>query len=191
MIAPIRPFEAEATLELVLGDLVDERADVIVSPVGDGAGTSRAQLAIRRAGGPNLAEEYDTMVAKLHGGVIAPLGHVVTRGHGLACRHIVHCRPMEAALARDGAEVALARCLGSAFEAARRLEARSVALPAIGTGAYGYRVTTAARVAVRAALDALRDVSGPRHIRFVLAGPATLETFLHALSEARAERRRT
>jgi O-acetyl-ADP-ribose deacetylase (regulator of RNase III) len=183
--------ETDATIELVLGDLVDERVDVIISPVGEGGtGTSRAQLAIHRAAGAGLAEEYERAIARLPRGVIAPLGNVVTGGHALSCRYVVHTRPLEAALAHDGVEAALARCLGAAFEASRALEARSVALPAIGTGAYGYRVATAARVAVRAALDAQRDPRGPRHVRFLLAGPATLETFLHALSEARAERAR-
>ena len=56
-------------------------------------------------------------------------------------------------------------------------------MPAIGTGSYGYRVGLVARVAVRAALAAQRRPDGPSRIRFVLAGPATLEAFLHAASE--------
>jgi O-acetyl-ADP-ribose deacetylase len=179
----------DATIELVLGDLVDERVDAIISPVGDaGAGSSRAQLAIRRAAGSGLAKEYDAAIERLPGGAIAPMGSLVTLGHALACRHVVHCRPLEAALAANDTEASLARCLRGAFDACRALGAQSVALPAIGTGAYGYRVSTAASVAVRVALEAQRDANGPRHIRFLLAGPATLETFLHALSEARAER---
>jgi O-acetyl-ADP-ribose deacetylase (regulator of RNase III) len=192
-VTPPRPraTASEATIELVLGDLVDERVDAIIAPVGDGGtGVSRAQLAIRRAAGDGFAKEYDERIACLNGGMIAPLAHVVTSGHALACRFVVHVRPLEANLAFDGPDEALARCLRSAFETCRALGVQSVALPAIGTGAYGYRVSIAARVAVRAAVEAQQHRDGPSRIRFLLAGPATLETFLHALSEARAELRR-
>lgn len=177
----------ERTIELVLGDLVDERVDAIIAPVGDaGAGVSRAQLAVRRAAGAELAREYDERVSRLPDGSIAPFGHVVTRGHDLRCDHVIHVRPLEAALAGDDVEGALTRCLRAAFDACRALGARSIALPAIGTGAYGYRVSTVAGIAVRVAVEAQRHADGPERIRFLLAGPATLETFLHALSAARA-----
>jgi len=180
------PLRAVGTIQLVVGDLARERVAAIIAPVGDGrTGVSRAQIAIQRTAGPGLVAEYDALLAGLPSGVLAPLAHIVTRGHELACRYVVHCRPVEAALAYEGEERALTRCLRSAFAKCQALGVRSVALPAIGTGAHGYRVTTAARVAVRAALEAQRHRDGPELIRFLLTGPATLETFLHALSDAR------
>jgi len=91
-------------------------------------------------------------------------------------------RPIAADLAGANAERALEGCFRDAFETCRRLGATSIAAPAIGTGSYGYRVGLVARVAVRTALAAQQMPHGPSRIRFVLAGPATLEAFLHAAS---------
>jgi O-acetyl-ADP-ribose deacetylase (regulator of RNase III) len=178
-----RGANEKPAIELVVGDLVDEAVDAIIAPVGDNVGgSSRVQLALRRAAGSTLVEEYDRNVALLPGAILAPYGVIVTRGHDLRCRHVVHCRPLETLFAGEATDSSLARCLDAAFDACARLGARSVALPAIGTGSYGYRVSTVARVALKSALDAQARVDGPLRVRFVLAGPATLETFLHALS---------
>ena len=185
-LAARRPVKAAGTIELVVGDLAGESIEAIVSPVGDGAtSVSRAQLAIQGAGGPGLVAEYDALMASLPSGVLAPLAHVVTSGHALACRYVLHCRPLHAAMARDQEKHVLGRCLRSVFDTCRALGVRSVALPAIGTGTHGYDVSTVARVAVSAAVAAQQQLDGPELIRFLLAGPATLETFLHALSDAR------
>lgn len=182
----------EGSIELVVGDLIDEKVDVIIAPVGDSvAGSSRVQLALRRAAGAGLAEEYDAVIGRLPGAVLPALDSLVTGGHALPAKYVVHCRPLEALYAGEGSDEALARCLESAFGKCAELGARSVALPAIGTGAYGYRVSTVARVALRVARAAQARPGGPDRVRFVLAGPATLETFLHALSaESDTERRR-
>ena len=180
---PTLETRAKGTIELVLGDLVNENVTAIIAPVGDGgAGVSRAQLAIHRAAGSGLAREYDERIGRLPGGRLAPLEHIVTGGHALRAKYVVHCRLLEAQQAGDNAEAALATCLRRAFETCRSLGVDSIALPALGTGAYGYRTTTVARVSMRCAVAAQRHSAGPARIRFLLAGPATLETFLQALS---------
>lgn len=171
------------TLDFVVGDLVEQSVDVILAPTWDSdVATSRVQLALRRAAGPALVAEYDARVSALPDGRLAPLENLVTRGHQLPCRYVVHVRPLSSDAAGPNAERALESCFRDAFETCRRLGATSVAAPAIGTGSYGYRVGLVARVAVRTALSAQRASRGPSRIRFVLAGPATLEAFLHAAS---------
>lgn len=176
------------TLEMVVGDLVDERADALISPAGSGVGpSSRVQLALRRTAGEALGAAYEAALASLPGGRLASDESLVTGGYGLSCRHVVHCAPSSAPAGHDAQVEALERCLRSAFDACRRVDADSVALPAIGTGAYGYRVSAVAIASVRCAAEAQRALGGPSRIRFVLAGPATLEAFLHALSDQKAK----
>lgn len=185
-----RESHGAPSLELVVGDLVNEQADVLVSPAGGGhAPSSRVQLALRRTAGDALATAYEAAVANLPGRRIAVGENVVTAGFGLRCGHVVHCLPDAAPHDPDEARLALERCLRAAFDSCRRLGAHSVALPAIGTGAHGYRVSTVAAASVRCAAEAQRMPDGPRRVRFVLAGPATLEAFLHALSAQRGSLR--
>lgn len=176
------------TLEMIVGDLVDERADALISPAGGGTGSaSRVQLALRRTAGDALGAAYEAALASLPGGRLANDESLVTAGYDLQCRHVVHCAPSAAPVGHDAQVEALERCLRAAFDACRRIGADSVALPAIGTGAYGYRVSAVATASVRCAAEAQRAPGGPSRVRFVLAGPATLEAFLHALSDQRAK----
>ena len=173
----------KGTIELVLGSLVNEDVAAIIAPAGQACGSfGRTQLAIHRAAGPGLAQEYQDCVGKLPGGRLNPFDHIVTAGHALRARYVVHCSLLEAREAGEHAEAALASCLEDVFETCRSLGVDSVALPALGTGACGYRTSMVARVSMRCAVAAQRHLAGPSRIRFLLAGPATLESFLHALS---------
>ena len=77
----------------------------------------------------------------------------------------------------------------SSLAVADELGARSLALPAISTGVYGYPMREAAEVAIRAVLGATTAVE---HVRFVLFGreapavflaPGRVETSAHDCGE--------
>lgn len=60
--------------------------------------------------------------------------------------------------------------------------ARTVALPAISLGIYGYPAPDGARVALQVTRDHLRGETGIELVRFVLRGPI-YEVFVAVLSE--------
>jgi O-acetyl-ADP-ribose deacetylase (regulator of RNase III) len=72
----------------------------------------------------------------------------------------------------------LASCHTEALRVADELGARTVAFPAISTGAYGYPIDEAAAVAVGAVRSAETAVD---EVRFVLFGREALEAFERAL----------
>lgn len=175
------------TLEFVVGDLLDEHADVLIVPFGNRTpAMSRVQFALRRATGSGLADEMERRLRELPEQTLAPGRCIVTGAHGLPVDHIVHCHLVESRVAGLRAHAALQEALEQAFDACRALGANSVALPAIGTGGYGYRVSTVARVSVTAAVASQRGYGSPGRIRFVLAGTSTLMVFLHAASDAQS-----
>jgi O-acetyl-ADP-ribose deacetylase (regulator of RNase III) len=55
-----------------------------------------------------------------------------------------------------------------------------VAFPAISTGAYGYPVNLAAKVAISSAAETLQKAAHVREVRFVLFDRYALEHFLNA-----------
>jgi O-acetyl-ADP-ribose deacetylase len=59
----------------------------------------------------------------------------------------------------------------------------SIALPALSTGAYGYPMDQAARVAISTAIEWVHEHGKPALIRFVLFGPVAYEAFAAALEE--------
>jgi O-acetyl-ADP-ribose deacetylase (regulator of RNase III) len=74
-----------------------------------------------------------------------------------------------------------------ALEAAAYMGCRSIAFPAISTGAYRFPMQDAAPIAVEAAAERLRQPQPVALVRFVLFKPAHLELFgaaLQALMDA-------
>lgn len=99
--------------------------------------------AIHRAAGPGLLEECRRL-----GGCL-PGEAKVTAGHGLPAKWIIHTvGPVWTGALHD--DTHLASCYRRPLELARPLPARSIAFPAISTGAYRFPRDRAARIAVTA-----------------------------------------
>lgn len=172
-----RPGAEAATLEVVVGDLTDQAVDLLVNASDTAmSGGGGVDGAVHRRAGPELAAACAAQ---------GPLGYgraVVTPGFRLPAARVAHVTTRRW---RGGAaqELELLKAAyGAAFAAAGALHARTVALPAIGTGAYGYPLEPATDVAVAAALDALRQDPGLAVVRFVVADAATAATYRRALA---------
>ncbi|GAB7052825.1 macro domain-containing protein [Catenuloplanes indicus] len=132
-------------IEVVLGDLVAQRVDAIVTAANEsllgGGGVDRA---VHAAAGPRLAEA---------GSALAPLDPgdaVATPAFRLdpPVRHVIHTvGPVWEGGGYDEAAV-LASCYRRCLEVADALGVRTLAIPAISTGVYGYPPEEAARIAV-------------------------------------------
>lgn len=158
----------------MLGDITRERADAIVNAANpsllDGGGVDRA---IHRAGGPAiLAACEELRSTRSRGGL--PTGEAVATTAGeLPARWVIHTvGPVYSGTVEDGR--LLARCHTEALRVADELGATSIAFPAISTGAYGYPLEEAARVAVGAVLAADTPIED---VRFVLIDRRSLAAF--------------
>jgi len=60
---------------------------------------------------------------------------------------------------------------------------KTVSFPSISTGAYGYPVEKASRVALRTVAEFLKKNKGIEEIRFVLHNTNDLKTYENALTE--------
>jgi len=165
-------------LTLVQGDITRLPTDAMVNAANASlAGGGGVDGAIHRAGGPSimaeLRERYDG----------CPTGGAVVTGAGtLPARWVIHAvGPRwqggdrgEAELLRSAYREALAR--------AEEVGARSVTLPAISAGIYGYPLEEAAAIALRTVHDHLRGGSGIEQATFVLYSAATLAAFERAIA---------
>src|SRR5262249_29903173 len=101
--------------------------------------------AIHRRAGPGLLEEC----RKLGG---AQTGEAkITGGHRLKARHVIHCVGPVWHGGRRGEPAALASCYRNALALAVEHGLKTIAFPAISTGAYGYPIEKATAIAVREA----------------------------------------
>jgi len=169
-----------ARIELVRGDITLQEIDAIVNAANSRlAGGGGVDGAIHWMGGPTIMEECRRI-----GG--CPTGSAVVTGAGnLRARWVIHAvGPIW-----QGGTAGEADLLGSAYrrslEIAQDRGARSIAFPSISTGAYGYPIRAAARVAISTVMRFLRErTGGPDLIRFVLFNDEDLGVYEEAAREA-------
>ena len=167
-----------ARLELVQADITREDTEAIVNAANTTLlGGGGVDGAIHRAGGPKILEECRAI-----GG--CPTGEArITSGGRLKARYVIHA---VGPVYRDGqrGEAAL---LESAYRKSLELASahgiRSLSFPAISTGAYGYPMAEAARIALGTTLEYLRGHPEIALVRFVLFGAAAYATFARVLEE--------
>lgn len=141
---------------VVVGDLTRQDVDAIVNAANrhlrHGGGVAGA---IARAAGPTVQRESDAWVAE-HG----PLGEgdaAVTAAGALRARHVVHVAGPVWEADRDD-EPALRAAVRGALAAAVEAGARTVALPAISSGIYGYPPDDATRIIADEVVAACGDL---------------------------------
>ena len=120
-------------IEVTEGDITLLDVDGIVNAANESLlGGGGVDGAIHRRAGPELLAECRTL-----GG--ARTGEAkMTRGHRLKARHVIHCVGPVWQGGSRGEPEALASCYRNALRLAKQHSLRSIAFPAISTGAYGY-----------------------------------------------------
>ncbi len=79
----------------------------------------------------------------------------ITNGYKLPCKKVFHTVPEEY---RGSKSIkVLESCYKSVMNLAKRMEVRSIAFPAIGTGSYHYPKEAAAKTAITAVMQGLKD----------------------------------
>jgi O-acetyl-ADP-ribose deacetylase len=116
--------------------------------------------AIHRAAGPELLAEC----RGLHG--CATGDAKITRGYGLAARHVIHAVGPVWRGGAEGEEALLASCYRRAIEFARENALGSLAFPAISTGVYRFPADRAAEIAVASTVEALAQAPSLTRIIF-------------------------
>jgi O-acetyl-ADP-ribose deacetylase (regulator of RNase III) len=174
--------EAGLTIELVKGNIVkQDDMEAVVNAANaqlrTGGGVAGA---IHDAAGPGLTEETRPLAP------IQPGEAVITGGHDLPNAHVIHV--LGPVYGRDEPSDELLRAgYENALDRAEENGVASVAFPAISTGAFGFPMQAAARIAVKTILDRAPSLESVDRIRFVLFGNDAFEAHKTALAELRDE----
>ena len=164
-------------LELVQADITTLDVEAIVNAANNSLlGGGGVDGAIHRAAGPQLLAECRTL-----GG--CETGEAkLTQGYRLKARHVIHTvGPIYSGTPRD-AEL-LTSAVRNSLSLATEYHLKSIALPAISTGVYGYPMAEAAHVMLSTIMDYLKANTLPERVIVCLYDRRAFDIFHTTLAQ--------
>ena len=168
----------ESTLELLQGDITEQATDAIVNAANAKLrGGGGVDGAIHRAGGPEIMAECRRI------GGCRPGEAVVTTAGKLPVKNVIHT---VGPIWRDGDHneaAVLAAAYRNSLRVASESQLATVAFPSISTGAYGFPIAKAARIALATTIECLKEHADIQLVRFVLFSAGDLAVYHQTLTE--------
>ena len=171
---------AGVLITLVRGDITKEHADAIVNAANSSLmGGGGVDGAIHRAGGPAILEDCKVVRQELYPDGL-PTGEAISTTAGnLNAQRVIHTvGPVWKGGEQEEASL-LANAYKNSLVQARHEGLRTVAFPSISTGAYGYPIAQAAKIALQtigAYVTSFPDAF--EEIHFVLFSKQDLATYV-------------
>ncbi len=168
----------DCVIELIQGDITEQDTEAIVNAANErlipGGGVDGA---IHRKGGPSILEELKSKYTH------CPTGQAVITGAGnLKAKYVIHA---VGPIYKDGKSEE-SELLESAYKnsllKALEFNINSISFPALSTGAYGYPLEDAAKVALKTVIEFLKSYQKPKLVRFVLWGEQSYKIFEKVLN---------
>ncbi len=161
-------------LELVEGDITELEVEAIVNPANEqlklGAGVAGA---IRKKGGPSIQAECDRIGRTSVGSA------VITGAGNLTAKHVIHA--VGPKMGEGDEDRKLSSAVRSSLALADRHGLKSVALPAISTGVFGFPMDRCARITLTEINRYLQGGTKLERVVVCLFGDDAFKTFRREL----------
>ena len=163
-------------VQLILGDITKQKVDAIVNAANTSLlGGGGVDGAIHRAAGPRLLEEC----RKLRG---CPAGQAkITTGGNLPARSVIHTVGPVWRGGGNREDQQLRDCYLNSMELAEQNGVRTIAFPSIGTGAYGFPIERAARIAVSTVRECLARMPKVQTVLFICFSQSDYDVYQESL----------
>ncbi|MFC1988789.1 O-acetyl-ADP-ribose deacetylase [Chloroflexota bacterium] len=171
----------QGRLLIIQGDITGQTTDAIVNAANSSLmGGDGVDGAIHRAGGPAILEECKQFVSRQ--GRLPTGKAVITTGGNLRAKYVIHT---VGPVWRGGTQ-GEPELLASAYQESLRIAAEnglsSISFPSISTGAYGYPIGKAAKVALKALITSLKEeTTSIKAVVFVLFSSDAFDTYSSVL----------
>jgi O-acetyl-ADP-ribose deacetylase (regulator of RNase III) len=164
-------------IEIIQGDITVQKVDAIVNAANNSLlGGGGVDGAIHRAAGPHLLEEC----RGLHGCATGDAKR--TRGYNLPAKWVIHTvGPVWKGGGQDEDRF-LAACYRNSLKLAQESDIHTIAFPSISTGAYGFPIDRASRIAAKEIRRHIEQNRLPEKVLIVCFDGNTYQAYLQALS---------
>jgi len=163
-------------LELFEGDITEMRTEAIVN-----AANARLVLgggvagAIRRKGGPQIQEECNKIGGTFVGGAVK------TTGGNLKAKYVIHA--VGPRMGEGKEDEKLKNATLNSLKLADEETIKSISLPAISTGVFGFPIQRCAEIMLQTVVDYLKGQTGLEKVIFCLFGRDSYEVFANQLKQ--------
>ena len=173
-----------ATIRFVKGDITEVAADAIVNAANHTLmGGGGVDGAIHRKGGPQILEECKK-IRTIDWPEGLPTGKaVITTGGNLKAKHVIHTVGPVWRGGGDDESGLLAEAYVNSLRVAVMSKLRTIAFPSISTGAYGYPIQEASKIAVTTVRRFLETKDSLDEIVFVLFSERDLNVYMETANE--------
>jgi O-acetyl-ADP-ribose deacetylase (regulator of RNase III) len=166
-------------VQVIVGDITKQNVDVIVNAANSTLlGGGGVDGAIHAKGGPKILEACRELRRTRFPRGLSTGEAVLTTAGQLPARHVIHTVGPIAAIGKEPDAAKLAACYRNSLAIAAEHGLRSIAFPAISTGAYGYPPDSAAPVVSETIESVLSAATPVEHVRLVFFNEADARTFL-------------
>jgi O-acetyl-ADP-ribose deacetylase (regulator of RNase III) len=178
-------FKVEkARVRLIRADITEMETDAIVNAANSSLmGGGGVDGAIHRRGGSSILEQCKRIRATEWPQGL-PTGKAVITGAGnLKAKYVIHTVGPIWRGGNRSEHVLLGQAYQNSLKLAVEKNLKTVAFPSISTGAYGYPIEAASRVALQAVKEFLEKQDNVDEVVFVLFSERALETYSNAAKE--------
>jgi O-acetyl-ADP-ribose deacetylase (regulator of RNase III) len=175
-----KEFHVEKTrVRLVRGDITNMETDAIVNAANSSLmGGGGVDGAIHRRGGPTILEECKKIRATEWPQGLPTGKAVITSGGTLKAKYVIHTVGPVWRGGNQGEPELVAQAYQNSLKLASEKGLKTVAFPSISTGAYGYPIKQAARVAIGAVKTFLEKEDMLDEVVFVLFSERAFRAYL-------------
>lgn len=165
-------------ISIVEGDITTQDVDAIVNAANSSLlGGGGVDGAIHRAAGPQLLEECRTLNGCKTGEA------KMTKGYRLRARWVIHTVGPIWRGGHEYEEELLARCYSNSLALAAKQGIATIAFPSISTGAYGFPIDRASRIALKTITAHLSREKLPDAVTVVCYSHSDYLTYTRAQKE--------
>lgn len=171
-------MDTATRISLVQGDITRQQVEAIVNAANNTLlGGGGVDGAIHRAAGPGLLAECATL------GGCATGEAKITKGYKLPARFVIHTVGPVWHGGSTGEPELLASCYRKSLALAVQHNIRRLAFPSISTGAYGYPIELASRIAVAEVKAFLEQDASLEKVVFVCFSKSDYDCYVSVLKE--------
>ncbi|MGB9756591.1 MAG: O-acetyl-ADP-ribose deacetylase [Candidatus Bathyarchaeales archaeon] len=171
----------KAKILLIQGDITEIDADAIVNAANPSLmGGGGVDGAIHRKGGPKILEECKRIRAAEYPDGLPTGKAVITSGGNLKTKYVIHTVGPVWRGGSSGEPELLAEAYRNSLKLAVSKGLKTIAFPAISTGAYGYPIEKASKIAIFTVKEFLEKEDNLDKVVFVLFSKSDFEIYRKA-----------